>query len=122
MATTKQENWRGSCTAAQAAPADPSEAHTSWDLDIGDVRSWLRARRVCTEECPLLAACLQQRREYYPTSNPRSVIWAGVAYSDTGRVLSHESLRRLEATRRLAPLRHRTAADQAVGGTQQRAS
>ena len=99
MATTKSRNWRGSCTAAQAAPADTSEAHTSWDLDIGDVRSWLRAQRICTEECPLLAACLRQRQSY-PTSNPRSVIWAGVAYSELGRVLDTAGLRRLHAVQR----------------------
>ena len=99
MAPTKSENWRGSCTTAQAAPAD-SDPPVSWDLDIGDVRSWLRAQRACTEECPLLAACLQQRQENYPTSNPRSVIWAGVAYSETGRVLNTSGLRRLNAVQR----------------------
>ena len=100
MSTTKSENWQGSCTAAQAAPSETSEAHMSWDLDIGDLRSWLRAQRVCTEECPLLAACLKQRRETYPASNPRSVIWAGVAYSELGRVLDTAGLRRLNAVQR----------------------
>ena len=99
MAHTKSENWRGSCTASQPATAD-SEPHLSWDLDIGDVHSWLRAQRICTEECPLLAACLRQRRESYPTSNPRSVIWAGVAYSELGRVLDTAGLRRLNAVQR----------------------
>src|SRR5664279_4575325 len=93
------ENWKGSCTATQAATAE-SEPHLSWDLDIGDVHSWLRAQRICTEECPLLAACLRQRRESYPTSNPRSVIWAGVAYSELGRVLDTAGLRRLNAVQR----------------------
>lgn len=99
MVTTKTDNWRGSCTAAQATPTD-SEPHVSWDLDIGDLTSWLRAQRVCAEECPLLAACLRQRRESYPTSNPRSVIWAGVAYSELGRVLDTSGLRRLNAVQR----------------------
>jgi hypothetical protein len=99
MVTTKPENWRGSCTDAQATPADPAP-HMSWDLDIGDVQSWLRAQRVCTETCPLLAACLRQRHENYPMSNPRSVIWAGVAYSELGRVLDAAGLRRLHAVQR----------------------
>ena len=99
MAHTKSENWKGACTVTQAATAD-SEPHLSWDLDIGDVHSWLRAQRICTEECPLLAACLRQRRESYPTSNPRSVIWAGVAYSELGRVLDTAGLRRLNAVQR----------------------
>ena len=99
MVTTKSENWRGSCTAAQATPAD-SEPHMSWDLDIGDLTSWLRAQRVCAEECPLLMECLRQRRENYPSSTPRSVIWAGVAYSELGRVLNTAGLRRLNAVQR----------------------
>jgi hypothetical protein len=111
---TKQENWRGSCTAAQAAPTDSAEAHMSWDLDIGDVRSWLRARRVCTEECPLLAACQQQGREIYPASNPRSVIWAGVAYSELGRVLDTAGLRRLSAVQRNRHRRGRPSRPAAV--------
>ena len=36
----------------------------------------------------------------YPTSNPRSVIWAGVAYSELGRVLDTGGLRRLYAVQR----------------------
>ena len=100
MSHTKSENWRGSCTGAQAAPSETAEADMSWDLDIGDLRSWLRAQRVCTEECPLLASCLKQRRETYPASNPRSVIWAGVAYSELGRVLDTAGLRRLNAVQR----------------------
>ena len=103
MVTTKSENWHGSCTNAQAAPAD-SEPQVSWDLDIGDLRSWLRAKRVCAEECLLLAACLRLRQQNYPSSNPRSVIWAGVAYSELGRVLDTAGLRRLNAVQRT---RHR---------------
>ena len=104
MVTTKSEHWRGSCTEAQAAPTE-SDPHISWDLDIGDIRSWLRAQRVCTEECPLLAACLRQRQENYPASNPRSVIWAGVAYSELGRVLDTAGLRRLSAVQRTRHMR-----------------
>ena len=88
--------WQGPCTTYQAHPADPSP-ETSWDLDVGDLQSWLEARRVCDEECPLVSACLRQRQESYPTGNPRSVIWAGVAYSETGRLLDTRGLRRLHA-------------------------
>ena len=93
------ENWHGPCAAAQAAPGD-SHPHASWDLDIGDACSWLRAQRICVEQCPFLAACLGRRLEVYSSSNPRSVIWAGAAYSETGRVLDAAGLRRLSAVHR----------------------
>ncbi|HEY5880975.1 MAG TPA: hypothetical protein VIU11_18830 [Nakamurella sp.] len=91
--------WRGPCATDQAHPADPFP-EVSWDLDVGDLHSWLQARRVCDQECPLLGACQRQRQEAYPTSNPRSVIWAGVAYSETGRLLDTRGLRRLHAVQR----------------------
>ena len=101
MVTTKSEHWRGSCTEAQAAPTD-SEPHMSWDLDIGDIRSWLRAQRVCREQCPFLEQCRSQRNRLYPypVRNPQAVIWAGVAYSETGKILDTPGLRRLWATQR----------------------
>ena len=77
----------------------------SWDLDIGDVRSWLRAQRVCTDECPCWPHAFANARRVYPTSNPRSVIWAGVAYSELGRVLDTSGLRRLDAVQRNRTLR-----------------
>jgi len=92
-------NWRAPCTDMQAPPAS-SEAHASWDLDIGDGRSWQRAVQQC-EDCPFRQGlCVQERNEFFPSSNPAGVIWAGVAYSDAGKVLSTSGLRRLEATRR----------------------
>lgn len=91
--------WQGPCATRQARPTDSNPA-TSWDLDVGDLRSWLEARRVCDQECPLLSTCLRQRQESYPTSNPRSVIWAGAAYGETGRLLDTRGLRRLHAVQR----------------------
>ena len=97
--TQTTTTWQGPCATRQAHPTDPNPA-TSWDLDVGDLRSWLEARRVCDQECPLLSTCLRQRLESYPTSNPRSVIWAGAAYSETGRLLDTRGLRRLYAVQR----------------------
>lgn len=88
--------WQGLCS------DDPD----SWDLDSGDVKSWLRAMRVCRESCPFLAECVAARIRMYPaTADPKTsrampagVIWAGIAYSDTGHVLSEHLLRRLGST------------------------
>ena len=81
----------------------------SWDLDSGDVKRWLRAiLRMCRESCPFLAECVAARTRMYPAtadfkasrSMPAGVIWAGVAYSELGRVLDTAGLRRLNAVQR----------------------
>jgi hypothetical protein len=100
------DDWIGPCHASgRSAAADhPQE---SWDLDVGDVQSWLRAQRVCLEQCPFLLACQARRTRLYPHSarNPQAVIWAGLAYSETGRILDTAGLRRLWATQRGRELR-----------------
>lgn len=94
-----QTPWHGPCASAPRRPAD-EPPHQSWDLDVGDGQSWIRAIRICAEECPVRALCIQARKEHYPHSNPSAVIWAGVAYSDTGKVLGTDGLRRLAAANR----------------------
>ena len=96
---TAAGQWRGPCA------DDPA----GWDLDAGDLIKWLRALRECGQ-CPVLQRCLQLRAEHWPQAdprrpvmNPKSVIWAGVAYSDTGRVMSEDSLRYMAARRRRTP-------------------
>lgn len=76
--------------------------HLSWDLDAGDLSSWMRAQHTCVEGCPLLAECAAQRDRLYPRTGtgPQAVIWAGVAYGDTGQVLDKRGLRRRAATQR----------------------
>ena len=105
MSTGQMDNdWVGPCHASgRNAAAD--DQHESWDLDVGDV--WLRAQRICLEQCPLLVACQARRTRLYPhpARNPQAVIWAGVAYSDTGRILDTAGLRRLSATQRGRELR-----------------
>lgn len=90
----------GSCRLPDDEPGD--EPHQSWDLDIGDLRSWMRAQHTCVEQCPLLAECTDHRDKLYPRpgAGPQSVIWAGVAYGDTGQVLDRRGLRRRAATQR----------------------
>ncbi len=94
--------WRGPCA------ADPA----GWDLDAGTLTQWLAAMRTCLN-CPMLQLCLQARQEMFPGSapgrparNPAGVIWAGVAYSDTGHAMDAAALRTYAARsrgRRLDP-------------------
>ena len=104
--TAVANDWHGPCQAptppSPPARTQPRPARESWDLDAGDVQSWMRAQRVCLEQCPFLTACQERRDKLYPhpARNPAGVIWAGVAYSETGRVLDTEGLRRLSATQR----------------------
>ena len=91
----------GPCRIQNGAEAG-DEPHLSWDLDVGDLRSWMRAQHSCVEECPLLQQCTVQRDRLYPLpgAGPQAVIWAGVAYGDTGQVLDRRGLRRRAATQR----------------------
>ena len=105
--------WQGACASVRDTP-DGELPHESWDLDIGDGQSWIRAIRICAEECPARASCIAARTEFFPHSNPQGVIWAGVAYSETGRVLDAEGLRRLTAVQRNKPFRGRPSRPAAV--------
>ena len=109
MATEHHDDRVGPCHATlRDATAD--QLNESWDLDVGDLQSWLRAQRVCVERCPFLVECRARRdRLYpYPVRNPQGVIWAGAAYSETGKILDTPGLRRLWATQRG---RHQRAAE-----------
>jgi hypothetical protein len=96
MPTTKTVNWQGPCY----------ENPAGWDLDAGTLVQWLAALRSC-HECPVLARCETLRDEFWPNADPRKpahnpsgVIMAGVAYSETGRVLDRAGLGRIAALRR----------------------
>lgn len=97
-AATTTTNWHGPCE-AQLDATDPTHPHASWDLDLGDAMAWMRAAEQC-RTCPLLLQCRDLRGEYYGAASPAGVIWAGVAYSETGRPLDAAGLRRLAAVRR----------------------
>lgn len=89
--------WTGPCA------TDP----TGWDLDAGTLTQWLAAMRLCVD-CPVLEQCVALRDEFFPDAdtthrapgNPNGVIWAGVAYSDSGVPLDGRGLRLYAARRR----------------------
>ncbi|WP_067900435.1 hypothetical protein [Nocardia vaccinii] len=84
---------------AQRPPCadDPND----WDLDVGTPDSWRAAVQTCFE-CPLRVTCDQLVQELTARGDgPRAMIWAGVAYDSTGRIV--DNLER----HRAAPLDHR---------------
>lgn len=92
--------WRGACDGQSTASAHPTQPHASWDLDVGDSASWLRALDICANHCPALQLCRAYRRQVMPGEYPAGVIWAGVPYSEWGQPLDLAGLRRLVSTRR----------------------
>lgn len=98
MTIATSSHWQGPCASAQQVAVDGTP-HASWDLDVGEATSWWRALQTCGE-CPVQRLCIERRAELYPGGNPAGVIWAGVPYSETGRVLDLAGLRRLAITRR----------------------
>lgn len=103
-------NWRGLCAASSTAPQNEASPGACWDLDRGDLVSWSRALQTC-EACPFKSLCAEERDELFAANGrPTGVIWAGVAYSDTGRVLDASGLRRLAASQRGRRLRETPAA------------
>lgn len=71
-----------------ATPASCVGNPDLWDMDNGDVTSWLMAIRVCTTACPMLAACWAAKTDQYgPGAGPAGMIQAGVGHTATGRAL-----------------------------------
>lgn len=94
---TPPATWSPPCA------ADP----TAWDLDAGTLAQWLAAMRQCVH-CPVLDECVALRDAFFPAAdsthrsvgNPNGVIWAGIAYSESGVPLDGRGLRRYAARRR----------------------
>lgn len=92
----QQPHWTGPCASVVTG--------ASWDLDEGDLVAWTRALRICQEHCPVKQLCTQRRQEFYPGADrPAGVIWAGVAYSEAGKILDAAGLRRLASASRGRP-------------------
>ncbi|WP_280454732.1 hypothetical protein [Nocardia brasiliensis] len=58
-----------------------------WDLDVGTPIRWKAAVRICSS-CPLLAQCEEFAQALIARGDgPRALIWAGVGYDNSGRVV-----------------------------------
>lgn len=70
----------------------------AWDLDVPDLPAWRVAQLACLQTCPMLVECRRLLAGHYPrhgsvaARNPKSVIWAGVAYGQSGMILSAAAL------------------------------
>ncbi|KAA8881891.1 hypothetical protein F3087_40185 [Nocardia colli] len=90
---------RGSTKPARKPPC--ADHPDDWDLDTGTPDSWREAIRMCAD-CPLFRQCDQLAQNLISRGDsPRAMIWAGIAYDNTGKVI--ENLDRHRAT----PLDHR---------------
>ena len=99
MGSEESVDWLGACTEYALASRPVGEPpHASWDLDVGDLQSWMRAVQLC-RACPFIQQCRQRRRDLFPHTYPAGVIWAGAAFSETGKPLDASGLRRLAAAR-----------------------
>lgn len=61
----------------------------AWDVDVADAGQLQRAIGKCAYECPIFAACKAA------ATDPRAMVWAGIAYDDEGRQIT---LRRIPGT------------------------
>ncbi|MBO0855077.1 MAG: hypothetical protein J2P18_15095 [Nocardia sp.] len=60
-----------------------------WDLDVGTPESWRTAVQTCAE-CPLLSQCAELAQALIIRGDgPRAMIWAGVAYDGSGKVVEN---------------------------------
>ncbi|WP_405136700.1 hypothetical protein [Nocardia sp. NBC_01388] len=92
---------RATVTAAKADRPPCATCPNDWDLDVGTPESWRAAVEVCGS-CPLRSKCEQLASTLITRGDaPKAMIWAGVAYDNSGRVI--ENLDRYRVT----PLDHR---------------
>ncbi|WP_327148032.1 hypothetical protein [Nocardia sp. NBC_01329] len=61
----------------------------SWDLDSGTPESWHTAIRTCYS-CPLFEHCSKLAQTLIERGDaPRAMIWAGIAYDNSGNVVEN---------------------------------
>lgn len=76
-----------SAKSAQRSPC--AESPDSWDLDSGTPESWHSAVRICYG-CPLFVQCGRLAQTLIERGDaPRAMIWAGVAYDNSGNVIEN---------------------------------
>ncbi|NUS42317.1 MAG: hypothetical protein HOQ24_01270 [Mycobacteriaceae bacterium] len=81
-----------------------AERPDQWDIDVGGPEAWQRAVAVCND-CPLLPQCQALANELQNRGiGPRAMIWAGVGYDGSGRVIRNLNIYRHGRGRNPLPL------------------
>ncbi|MFC9437189.1 hypothetical protein [Nocardia sp. NPDC057030] len=76
-----------------------------WDLDVGAPDRWKLAVEIC-QSCPLVARCREFAQSLIERGDaPRGMIWAGVGYDNSGRVVDDLDRYRPTPVDRTRPLR-----------------
>ncbi|MFE3261062.1 hypothetical protein ACFXPS_38860 [Nocardia sp. NPDC059091] len=82
-----------------------AEGPNDWDLDIGTPDAWRAAVEVC-RSCPLLTECAQLAQGFIDRGDaPRSMIWAGVPYDNSGKIVENLDRHRIAPFDRKRPMR-----------------
>lgn len=76
--------------AAKSTQRPPcAELPDSWDLDSGTPEAWHSAVRTCYG-CPLFEQCARLAQTLIDRGDaPRAMIWAGIAYDNSGNVIEN---------------------------------
>ncbi|MGV9411250.1 hypothetical protein ACWDOP_15140 [Nocardia sp. NPDC003693] len=82
-----------------------ADGPNDWDLDVGTPESWRAAVQTC-HGCHLLAHCKQLAQNFIERGDaPRAMIWAGVAYDGSGRVVENLERHRAASVDHKRPMR-----------------
>lgn len=76
--------------AGRSTPRPPcAERPDDWDLDTGTPDAWRQAVAAC-RECPLFVECQRMASTLTESGEgPRAMIWAGVGYDNSGKVVQN---------------------------------
>ncbi|WP_306360015.1 hypothetical protein [Nocardia sp. CC227C] len=90
----------------KSIPRPPCAQHPdNWDLDTGTPDAWRQAVAAC-HECPLLVQCQRMAAALVESGEgPRAMIWAGVGYDNSGRVIQDLDRHRIAPADRQRPTR-----------------
>lgn len=114
MTITRMRAPRVNCYVAESVSPAPARSNQrppcadipdSWDLDVGTPEAWRTAIRTCYS-CPLFGQCQELAQTLTRRGDaPRAMIWAGVAYDNSGNVIENLDRHRAVPIDHKRPLR-----------------
>ncbi|SUA72782.1 Uncharacterised protein [Nocardia otitidiscaviarum] len=90
----------------KSIPRPPCAQHPDgWDLDTGTPDAWRQAVAAC-HACPLFVQCQRMATALVEAGEgPRAMIWAGVGYDNSGKVIPNLDRHRIAPVDRQRPTR-----------------